>query len=63
MAALAIAETGPASAQGPSAQDSRGAAILDCNVRAGKVGSYRDWQAAQITVYRDCMFEHWQPWE
>jgi hypothetical protein len=40
----------------------RSEAIQACNAEAGK-WVYRDWQTTNITVYRDCMFRHGQPFE
>lgn len=38
----------------------RSEAIRTCNAEANK-WSYRDYQTANITVYRECMFQHGQP--
>jgi len=56
---------GFASAQ-ESTQEHGGAArstvINACNAEATK-WRYSDWQTAQITVYRNCMTDHGQPFE
>ncbi len=38
----------------------RNAALQECNAKAVKVGSLRDWTTAQAAVYGNCMAEHGQ---
>jgi hypothetical protein len=40
----------------------RSEAIQVCNKEADKWNN-RDWQTTQLTVYRDCMVKHGQPFE
>jgi hypothetical protein len=40
----------------------RSEAIRTCNAEAEKWNN-RDWETTQLTVYRDCMFQHGQPFE
>ena len=40
----------------------RSEAIRTCNAEAEKWNN-RDWETTQLTVYRDCMFKHGQPFE
>lgn len=53
---------GYAYAPGDNDTVTRSEAIRACNGEANK-WSYRDFQSANLTVYRDCMFRHGQPFE
>ena len=52
----------PAFAQSAADNWSRSEALEKCNAEANKWSS-RDYQTTNLTVYRNCMIEHGQPFE